>query len=433
MLLIAFQHPYEHKDEDAEDEDVEDEDAEDEDVEDGKEREVKRAKRREADTGGRSREAARKRQQEDGDEDQDGSLSFHLRRRRQQQYKSFSGVLQTSGGQYWMTLRVFVDHIEFHPEWRLQRLLEPSKVQVEMLLKSSQNPHQFCIQLEALVERIITAQSLQEGLPNSAVQRLLRDLSAIGPEHILHVSPSFQEIQLGLSDSNGRQHTCSIVLSGAYPVRAPRCQTTLPISFAPEWSEQAGLVGLYTQFENAIADLQEFWNDVQELYDNTRVLDPATFDFSATIFRIAIAADANASIQITMDPYRPRASPRFQFLGPDHAVAPLVSALSNHSWDGTQSLTFNLQAVLGPFRAAGESDHITTEDVSAVECGVCYTYKLDSVFPDEVCPNKRCSRAFHAACLEEWLRALPETRQSFNTLFGACPYCESQITLNLKR
>ncbi len=34
-------------------------------------------------------------------------------------------------------------------------------------------------------------------------------------------------------------------------------------------------------------------------------------------------------------------------------------------------------------------------------------------------------------CLVEWLNADTATRSSFNTLFGACPYCSDPITVRV--
>ena len=95
-----------------------------------------------------------------------------------------------------------------------------------------------------------------------------------------------------------------------------------------------------------------------------------------------------------------------------------------------------------------------------VECAICYAYDLDGEPPGKACDNPKCAQPFHTACLcevrffffrsphprcagrrrpalharpdsargrarvhRQWLRALPTTRQSFQTLFGACPYC----------
>jgi E3 ubiquitin-protein ligase FANCL len=49
--------------------------------------------------------------------------------------------------------------------------------------------------------------------------------------------------------------------------------------------------------------------------------------------------------------------------------------------------------------------------------------------PEHNCDNVGCGRPFHSACLREWLQATSTTRQSFDTLFGACPYCSAPITV----
>lgn len=109
-----------------------------------------------------------------------------------------------------------------------------------------------------------------------------------------------------------------------------------------------------------------------------------------------------------------------------------------------------------------------------MECGICYSYRLDSAIPDQVCNDPRCGQPFHQACLYEvntliyhsytllthhysshtifnehkrlgrgcfsltlstefillssqWLRGLPTSRQSFNIVFGECPYCSKVL------
>ena len=89
----------------------------------------------------------------------------------------------------------------------------------------------------------------------------------------------------------------------------------------------------------------------------------------------------------------------------------------------------------------------------SVECGICYAYRLSvgGALPEIVCDNSHCGQPFHHPCLLEvytpsfspcsyvtsleahpmggsifllqWLRGLPTSRMSFNTIFGECPYC----------
>ena len=89
----------------------------------------------------------------------------------------------------------------------------------------------------------------------------------------------------------------------------------------------------------------------------------------------------------------------------------------------------NLEFILGmAFMSPAEVD----VETFSVECGICYTYKLDGKIPEKVCDDRRCGRPFHQSCLIEWIRALPETRQSFDMLFGECPYCSTPLNVKLR-
>ncbi|EPQ19159.1 E3 ubiquitin-protein ligase FANCL, partial [Myotis brandtii] len=72
----------------------------------------------------------------------------------------------------------------------------------------------------------------------------------------------------------------------------------------------------------------------------------------------------------------------------------------------------------------------TPQDFS-MDCGICYAYQLDGAIPDQVCDYSQCGQPFHQICLYEWLRGLQTSRQSFNILFGECPYCSKPITLKM--
>ncbi|WMV18259.1 hypothetical protein MTR67_011644 [Solanum verrucosum] len=74
------------------------------------------------------------------------------------------------------------------------------------------------------------------------------------------------------------------------------------------------------------------------------------------------------------------------------------------------------------------------------ECGICYAQYLpiDDELGDKsgsgtdcTCENNSCSRAFHSVCLGDWLRSITTTRQSFDVLFGNCPYCSDPIAVKM--
>lgn len=52
--------------------------------------------------------------------------------------------------------------------------------------------------------------------------------------------------------------------------------------------------------------------------------------------------------------------------------------------------------------------------------------------PNVTCPAALCGRAFHAACLAEWLGSLPSSRRVFDTIFGSCPFCQGPIGVSTR-
>jgi E3 ubiquitin-protein ligase FANCL len=153
------------------------------------------------------------------------------------------------------------------------------------------------------------------------------------------------------------------------------------------------------------------------------------------------------SIQIEVDPARPAAMCELTFFGNDAAIAPLRERWSSSlfQWDDALPVRENLALVLG---VSFPSPSERTMDEFAIECGICYSYRLEldavadsssstanaskepprTVIPDRLCENQNCSRPFHEKCLFDWLKALPTARQSFHTVFGECPYCRETIS-----
>ena len=99
-------------------------------------------------------------------------------------------------------------------------------------------------------------------------------------------------------------------------------------------------------------------------------------------------------------------------------------------------------AVLPPLR--GDKDAST----EGIECGICYSVDSPeggegggSMHPngdgglttDVICSNENCARLYHRSCLVGWLQAVPSSRTSFGTIFGACPYCSESISVRAMR
>ncbi|KAM9721504.1 E3 ubiquitin-protein ligase FANCL isoform 5-T5 [Dama dama] len=213
-----------------------------------------------------------------------------------------------------------------------------------------------------------------------------------------------------------------------YPAESPDCVVDFPVPFSVSWTPQSSLISIYTQFLAAVESLKTFWDVMDEIDEKTWVLEPEKPTRSATARRIVLGN--NVSINIEVDPRHPTMLPECCFLGADHVVKPLGIRLSRniHLWDPENSLLQNLKDVLEidfPARAILEKSDFS------MDCGICYAYQLDGAIPDQVCDNSQCGQSFHYICLYEWLRGLLTSRQSFNIIFGECPYCSKPITLKM--
>uniref|UniRef100_A0A8C9C4H9 E3 ubiquitin-protein ligase FANCL n=1 Tax=Phocoena sinus TaxID=42100 RepID=A0A8C9C4H9_PHOSS len=245
---------------------------------------------------------------------------------------------------------------------------------------------------------------------------------------LVYVDACFSTIKLKAEDASGREHLITVKVKAKYPAESPDCIVDFPVSFSVSWTPQSSLISIHSQFLAALESLKAFWDVMDEIDEKTWVLEPEKPTRSATARRIALGN--NASINIEVDPRHPTMLPECCFLGADHVVKPLGIRLSRniHLWDPENSLLQNLKDVLEidfPARAILEKSDFS------MDCGICYAYQLNGAIPDQVCDNSQCGQPFHQICLYEWLRGLLTSRQSFNVIFGECPYCSKPLTLKM--
>jgi E3 ubiquitin-protein ligase FANCL len=207
----------------------------------------------------------------------------------------------------------------------------------------------------------------------------------------------------------------------------PTFTADLPVLFRPEivaerkmWLQQA-----FAQFQEKVVLCSDLWNVLDEIDENTWVLEPERPTRSCVMRRIAFGK--GASVQLDLDPLHPRAIPEYRLLGPEQVIFPIKECIGRNLslWNFDGSLLINLQQLFGTKFAVLDADgtHPIQRDE---ECGICYSYCLEGNVPDKSCNNPQCFQLYHAVCLYEWLRYLSSCHQSFNTLFGECPYC-SQV------
>lgn len=293
-------------------------------------------------------------------------------------------------------------------------------------------------------------------MPSAAFYtRLMAQLDAVGWHRVLALSDDLGALELETVDAAKRTHAIRLQLPPEHSDRDPPvCFVDAPAPFELMWEPATGgtqermLVAVLEQFDAFVATFQSFWDVLDDVDANTCVLEPQRPTRATGRRRVAL--EKHTSIQIEVSPSHPRAICELSFFGNDATVGALRERWSEGVFQWNESLLprENLEAILGVDFPS--PSHAATEEF-AVECGICYCYRLDvddddasqghhqpqsgagavpakAAIPDKLCENARCNRPFHEKCLFDWLKALPTARQSFNTVFGECPYCREAIS-----
>ncbi|XP_049591958.1 E3 ubiquitin-protein ligase FANCL [Syngnathus scovelli] len=318
---------------------------------------------------------------------------------------------------------------KLHCCWKLKHLINGYEHIVKQRLNQSTDLVSFILELKTVLEVCLRNHPMCASIPPPQYySQLILEMETLGWDKLLFIDTQFQTLKVKAEDSCGRQHILTIHLKSKHPAEAPECSADLPVPLDLKWTPQSSLNQLYSQFLLVIEALTEFWDVLDEVDAKTWILEPEKPSLSDTMRRIAIGN--NVSIKVEVDPRHPKMLPECCLLGAEHVVTPLRNKLNAnmHSWDPDSGVLQNLQDVLEiefPSPATHE------KSMFSVECGICYSYRLETSIPDQVCNDPRCGQPFHQVCLYEWLRVLPASRQSFNTVFGECPYCSKPITVKM--
>uniref|UniRef100_A0A8Q3WMB7 FA complementation group L n=1 Tax=Homo sapiens TaxID=9606 RepID=A0A8Q3WMB7_HUMAN len=291
--------------------------------------------------------------------------------------------------------------------WQLRTILSGYHRIVQQRMQHSPDLMSFMMELKMLLEVALKNRQELYALPPPPqfYSSLIEEIGTLGWDKLVYADTCFSTIKLKAEDASGREHLITLKLKAKYPAESPDYFVDFPVPFCASWtpqvnSPQSSLISIYSQFLAAIESLKAFWDVMDEIDEKTWVLEPEKPPRSATARRIALV------------------------------VKPLGIKLSRniHLWDPENSVLQNLKDVLEidfPARAILEKSDFT------MDCGICYAYQLDGTIPDQVCDNSQCGQPFHQICLYEWLRGLLTSRQSFNIIFGECPYCSKPITLKM--
>jgi E3 ubiquitin-protein ligase FANCL len=320
----------------------------------------------------------------------------------------------------------------------LARLMRPHREIVQTRLNQSSSVEGFLVELQDLLDHVLRTATTSKPLPPPEYySRIVAELDAVGWQHLMHLDESLTGMKLRCADEAGREHYVTVSLQPGYPSTAPECAVDLPAAMELRWSpgkNTCSLAAVLEQFKHELSKYQELWRMLDEIDRDTWVLEPTNPSAARGYTMRRVALGKQCFLQLEMNVQNPRGVCSCRLLGPESEVGPIRQSYNQHlhRWSPQQSTLANLRAVLGISFPSPETSE--KEDVS-VECGVCYAYRLAGhaagaeSFPDVVCENKCCRQSFHHTCLHEWLRTLPSSRVSFDTIFGECPYCQEVISL----
>lgn len=364
-------------------------------------------------------------------------------------FSEFAGFVQISGREF--RIRIASDCSRFEADYELQALLEPSSSTVQRRLKATSSVRDFLVEIRDIVERHLTsrnskeqknASALDDGLPCAGYyDLLLSQITSMGWEYVSELDQQMRTLEIVVRDNASREHMVRVSLPSDYPRTEPICTTSLPEELQLDWSGERTLSAVRSQFASCVETFADVFRALDDFDAHTRVLEPER-PTRRDIFR-RIALDRHASVRVQLDARDPiRTYAQCRFLGSDKATTPLRRRLNErmHLWDTSGDVLprENLQNILGiefqPMEDSNNSQGNAFFDGEqfAIECGICYTYRLDDRVPDVACDRPECAKPYHRPCLVEWLRALPDTRESFGTLTGKCVYCEEAMSVAIK-
>ncbi|ELT94077.1 hypothetical protein CAPTEDRAFT_182288 [Capitella teleta] len=317
-------------------------------------------------------------------------------------------------------------------EWRMRHLLDGYRAIIHQRFEQCESVGSFLLELQHILESQLDTKVKKSCQPGSALPKyyegLLSDLNDLGWERVTAIDPSFSRLTLEAEDEAQRKHCIKLEIPQNYPDVVPTFTHEMPCDFSLHWTPSSCLADIFHQFRNQLALFQEFWDAMDEIDSKVWVLEPEQPTRSCCARRIALGQ--SASLQMEVLPLHPKHLPSCLFLGADHVTDPLRENFNQNiqRWDHTQSLLSNLETIL---QMTFPSPCTTSKEDVTVSCGICYAYRLEDQLPDQQCEDKRCAQPFHASCLYEWLRSMPDHRQSFNIIFGQCPYCSQPITVKM--
>ncbi|KAG5241065.1 E3 ubiquitin-protein ligase FANCL [Salix suchowensis] len=263
------------------------------------------------------------------------------------------------------------------------------------------------------------------------------EIEEVGWEHLVRFGGDLEFLSFRITDKKGRVHVMEIQLDKTYPQKPPSVSAEVPYIFNVKWSVKSRLKDLVQQFREHLEKLQEFWSTMEDIDHSLCVTNKKELSRATTCRQIDIGNDC--LIMLSINTKDLSSLPECRFMGSGLVVNPVrkLWLRNNKRWMKDKTFPENLAFVLET--ELPRPSHVLEND-QQVECGICYAQYLpmdeelgsrSGAGTDHTCDNTSCGRAFHSVCLVDWLRSITTTRQSFDVLFGNCPYCSEPVAVKL--
>ncbi|KAJ1969857.1 hypothetical protein IWQ62_000355 [Dispira parvispora] len=344
-----------------------------------------------------------------------------------------------------------LQRITIHTTGILSQVIRQTRSAIEQRLRQCRNLSNFLCELRDILESVAPVgksgeSSGQDGtlsritcegklsLPSARFLRcLVENLDQAGWDRLQEISADLRQVQLQITDAGQRVHFIGVRLPVEFPDQPPQCLADFPepldVTLVDVESPQEWFRKVIQQAQSLVQRYQRAWTVLDEIDRKLWVLEPRDKPYRTLTRRIAL--EKLCSVEFTLVSHDPASPPLVRLYGSDRYTESIRERLrlGPCQWDVTdRSFCDNFQAYLGvplPSPVQGNTNEQT------IECGICYSFQVDDQVPDQMCSNDKCSQPFHGSCLVEWLRTDPSSRQSFNIIFGTCPYCSEEISINV--
>jgi len=355
---------------------------------------------------------------------------------------AFSGYVVVNDEEYRVEILLKQQHTlvgaTLNCEWQVSQLMSGYEDLLRKRLQQSSNLGNFLAEFKVLLANVLSLQRFDEteedGVTAAMLEEMVREIGVVGWENLVYTNEQFTVLKFKHVDAAGSEHVITIKMAGDGGGGATKivCLTDLPVPFESRYttSDEGAVSSIYNRFVQLVASFQSLWAVTDEVDRRCWILEPENVTHGCVYRRIALGK--NASIYVQFDVARPTDFPECRLMGADNVIEPLKQKLNKNidKWNSSVSVVENLSRLLETELPSCSSVH--KEDLN-VTCGICYSYRLEQDIPDVSCDDSRCGQTYHNSCLVEWLRSLPTCRQSFNMIFGECPYCNKTLTVRLSK